>query len=288
MTERPFRFGVNLVTTGHAGEWTATCRRAEELGYDVIAVPDHLGMPAPFPSLVAAAAVTTRPRLGTFVLNAGFWNPALLARDVAGTDALTGGRLELGLGAGYVRAEFDAAGIDYGTGGSRLEHLATTVTSLRERLADPDHAPRPVQRPVPLMLGGHGERTLRLAAREADIVSFTGASADRDGALALVPPDVLADRIALVRAEAGDRDPELNLLIQAVEVTDDPQATERLRAYAPGMDAATFAALPTVAVGTAEAIGEKYRALRAAHGVGYLTVLEPSMEAFAEVISLLR
>ncbi len=86
---RPFRFGVNLLTPSPAADWRAKCRRAEELGYDVILVPDHLGMVAPFPALIAAAEATERPRLGTFVLNAGFWNPVLLAREVAATDALT-------------------------------------------------------------------------------------------------------------------------------------------------------------------------------------------------------
>lgn len=89
----PFRFAVSMLTPGTGEEWRARCRRAEELGYDLILVPDHLGMPAPFPALVAAAEATTRPRVGTFVLNAGFWNPTLLAREVTTTVALTGGRL---------------------------------------------------------------------------------------------------------------------------------------------------------------------------------------------------
>jgi hypothetical protein len=93
---RPFRFGVNLLSVASRDEWAAKCQQAEQLGYDVVLVPDHLGAPAPFPALVAAAEATERPRLGTFVLNAGLWNPALLAREVATTDQLTGGRLELG------------------------------------------------------------------------------------------------------------------------------------------------------------------------------------------------
>ncbi len=91
-----FRFGVNMLTIETGEAWRDRCRRAEALGYDVLLVPDHLGMPAPFPTLVAAAEATERPRVGTFVLNAGFWNPALLAREVATCDQLTGGRLELG------------------------------------------------------------------------------------------------------------------------------------------------------------------------------------------------
>lgn len=125
---RPFRFGVNLMSPAPAGEWRAKCRRAEELGYDVILAPDHLGMPAPFPALVAAAEATERPRLGTFVLNAGFWNPALLAREVATTDALTDGRLELGLGTGYVQAEHETAGLP---GVRRVS--AWTISGVRSR-----------------------------------------------------------------------------------------------------------------------------------------------------------
>ncbi len=87
-------------------------------------------MGAPFPAVVAAAEATERPRVGTFVLNAGFWNPALLAREVATVDALTGGRLELGLGTGYVKAEHDAAGLPWGAPGERVDHLRRTVEEL--------------------------------------------------------------------------------------------------------------------------------------------------------------
>lgn len=112
---REFRFGVNFLSPGTADEWAAKCRRAESLGYDVLLVPDHLELPAPFPSVLAAAQAAERPRVGTFVLNAAFWNPVLLARDVVSTAQLTGGRLELGLGTGYVRDEFEEAGIEFGT-----------------------------------------------------------------------------------------------------------------------------------------------------------------------------
>ncbi|MYR59881.1 TIGR03621 family F420-dependent LLM class oxidoreductase, partial [Streptomyces sp. SID625] len=167
---RPFRFGVNLLDPASAGEWRAKCRRAEELGYDVILVPDHLGWVAPFPALVAAAEATERPRLGTFVLNAGFSNPALLAREVATTDALTDGRLELGLGTGYVREEHERAGLPWGTPGERVTHLRRTVEELDRLLGSPDHRPRAAQQPrVPLLIGANGDRMLRLAAEHADI-----------------------------------------------------------------------------------------------------------------------
>jgi alkanesulfonate monooxygenase SsuD/methylene tetrahydromethanopterin reductase-like flavin-dependent oxidoreductase (luciferase family) len=95
MTFRPFRFGVSLLSGGTPAAWQSKVQQAADLGYDVVQVPDHLGMSAPFPALVSAASVLG-PRLGTFVLNAGFYRPALLARDVAETSRLLEGRLELG------------------------------------------------------------------------------------------------------------------------------------------------------------------------------------------------
>src|ERR1700754_4676440 len=106
MTDHPFRFGISLFNVGSRSAWRARVREVEDLGYDVLQVADHLGMAAPFPALVAAADVTSI-RLGTFVLNAGILHPAYLARDVADVYRLTDGRLELGLGAGYVQAEFE-------------------------------------------------------------------------------------------------------------------------------------------------------------------------------------
>ncbi|WP_461077836.1 TIGR03621 family F420-dependent LLM class oxidoreductase [Streptomyces deserti] len=182
-----------------ADEWRAKCRRAEELGYDVILVPDHLGMPAPFPALVAAAEATERPRLGTFVLNAGFWNPALLAREVATTDALTGGRLELGLGTGYVRAEHDTAGLPFGSPRERVEHLRRTVEDLDRLLTSKEHRPRPVQKPrVPLLIGANGDRMLELTAEHADIAAFTGARSvpgSTTGQLTAISAEELDERV---------------------------------------------------------------------------------------------
>lgn len=177
------------MTTPDVGEaWRARCVRAEALGYDVILVPDHLGMVAPFPALVAAAAATERPRLGTFVLNAAFWNPALLAREIATTDALTGGRLEVGLGAGYVREEHERAGLEFLPPGERVGHLIRTVTELDRLLGDEVELPRPVQLPrPPLLIGGNGDRVLRLAAEHAEIAAFTGGRATKEGGRACSP-----------------------------------------------------------------------------------------------------
>ncbi|MFG2343171.1 LLM class F420-dependent oxidoreductase [Streptomyces phaeochromogenes] len=289
---RPFRFGVNLMSPVPADEWRAKCRRAEELGYDVILAPDHLGMPAPFPALVAAAGATERPRLGTFVLNAGFWNPALLAREVATTDALTGGRLELGLGTGYVQAEHETAGLPWGAPGERVDHLRRTVEELERLLGSEDHQPKSVQTPrVPLLIGANGDRMLRLTAEHADIAAFTGARTRDGGVLEPIAAEELDERVALYRKlAAGRAEPaELNLLIQIVTVTDDPGAAiQPWLSRIPQLTEQQVLELPIVLVGTLDDIVERVRAQRDRFGFSYLTVLEPSMEAFAPVIARLR
>ncbi|MCK1797990.1 TIGR03621 family F420-dependent LLM class oxidoreductase [Streptomyces sp. XM4193] len=286
----PFRFGINMLAPPDRAAWAAQCRTAESIGFDVLLVPDHLGMPAPFPSLVAAAEATERPRVGTFVLNAGLWNPALLAREVATTDRLTGGRLELGLGAGYVKAEHDEAGLPFGTPGERVDALTHLVTELERLLDDPDHAPAPVQSPLPLLLGGNGDRLLRLAARHARTAAFTAARqvpGAAPGTLGLIAPQALAERLAVYRGfEAGRSQPaELNLLVQKVEITGDRRAAaERLAELGPGLSVDQLLDHPGLLLGTAAQIAEQLRAHRERFGFSYFTVLSPDMRAFAPVV----
>ncbi|WP_261567927.1 TIGR03621 family F420-dependent LLM class oxidoreductase [Frankia gtarii] len=289
---RSFRFGVNMLAVSAPGEWSATARRAEELGYDVLLVPDHLGLPAPFPALVAAGAATGL-RLGTFVLNAAFHNPALLARDVATTDVLTAGRLELGVGTGYVAEEFAAAGIPFGTAKDRVDTLERVIDAVYEALADPAVVPRPVQQPVPLVVGGNGDRMLRLAARRADIAAFSAAAFDPANPSNLRPlsGEAFAERIAFFDRVAGDRagEVERNLLLQAVTVTDDRAAA--LAAWVPRLphlSAEEIPTVPTLLAGTVEQIADQVRGLRERFGITYFTVLQPALEAFAPIIAALR
>ncbi|OKI01965.1 F420-dependent oxidoreductase [Streptomyces sp. CB02923] len=292
---RPFRFGVNMLTIASGSAWRRKCRRAEDLGYDVVLVPDHLGRPAPFPALVAAAEATERPRLGTFVLNAGFWNPALLAREVATTDLLTGGRLELGLGTGYVRAEHDTAGLPWGAPGERVAHLTHTVEELERLLGDAEHEPKAAQRPrPPLLIGGNGPRMLRLAARYADIVAFTGGRAapgKPEGTLELLTPDALDATLTAYHKAATDRatPAELNILVQQVLVTDDRRATAReIADHGIGVDEEQALRVPTFLIGTASQMAEQLREHRERYGFSYITVLDPFMEAFAPVVEELK
>jgi probable F420-dependent oxidoreductase len=276
---RAFRFGVNMTSVGSRSEWTAKCQRAEELGYDVILVPDHLGMGAPFPSVMHAATVTSRPQLGTFVLNAGFFNPVLLARDVFAVSSFTEGRFELGLGAGYVRAEFEEAGLGWPSAGERVSHLERAVAKVMEKDWE-----------MPLLIGGNGDRVLRLAAQHAHTVAFAGLKAvPGEPPLAFLQPDELLERVEFVRAEAGDRSYESNLLVQGVVPTDDraAKAAELREQYSMDLTVEQILELPALLLGTPEEIAEQIRAQRDRFGFTYYVVLEPSLEDFAPVMKLL-
>ncbi|WP_030435230.1 TIGR03621 family F420-dependent LLM class oxidoreductase [Actinoplanes subtropicus] len=281
MPERPFRFGVALTAVRSRASWLEQVRRAADLGYDVLQIPDHLGLAAPFPALVAAAEATSTMRLGTFVLNAALYHPWVLARDVADTYRLTGGRFEWGLGTGYLEHEFAAAGLPFGSGAERLRRLAETLREVRERLAAEPDRPEP-----PVLLAGAGRRLLELAGREADIVGFSIQAAVSPG---VSPERALGDRIGVVRAAAGDRFAglELNLIVGAVG-RERSELDLTIARAATGLPDDELLGLPSVLCGSKEEIADRLRRYREQFGLTYYGVLEPHMTAFAPVIPLLR
>ncbi|WP_394360209.1 LLM class F420-dependent oxidoreductase [Amycolatopsis sp. SB7-3] len=286
------KFGVNMVVPESRAAWVEKCRKAEDLGFDVIGAADHLGMAPPFPALVLAAEVTNRPRLNTFVINTAFYNPVLLARDVTGTDQFTEGRLELGLGAGYVKAEFEAAGMEFPRAGKRVDHLENTIKALKRLYADENHKPPTVQKPgPPLMIAGRGDRLLTLAAEHADIIGFTGTAAVPDGgALAVDDAAGIEERVNFVRGKLNGRAVEFNILSHFVAVVEDRRkGLESLRELLDGkLTVEQLAELPTALVGTHEQIAEQILAHRERFGFTYFTVLEHNMDALAPVIESLR
>ncbi|HEX5533073.1 MAG TPA: TIGR03621 family F420-dependent LLM class oxidoreductase [Actinomycetales bacterium] len=222
-------FGVSLRDWSRIEDLVAAARAAEDNEMDVVTVPDHLGGWAPFQLLAAAAAVTSRVRLRTYVLDSYFWNPALLAREVATLDRLSGGRVEVGIGAGHMRHEHEAAGLPFPGTRQRWWHTEQVVTELRERLED-DHKPEPVQRPVPIMMAAMGEQGLSTAARMADIVGLAGllqVPGQQPGTFTMAGSAVTEERVELVRDVAGreGRSPRLDVLLQWVVLDEDPQAS---------------------------------------------------------------
>ncbi|MEU9605829.1 LLM class F420-dependent oxidoreductase [Streptomyces sp. NPDC048057] len=292
-SQRTFRFGVNMFVPGSRREWSAKCRRAEELGFDVVGVADHLEFSAPFPALVLAAEMTERVRLTTFVLNTPFYNPALLARDVASTDQFADGRLELGLGAGYVKAEFDTAEMPFPSGGKRVEQLERTVTTLRRLFADTTYLPRPAQPSgPPLLIGGWGDRLLRLAAEHADIIALTGGWANATGdVLHLAGTAQMDERIAYLRGLLGDRADavELNIMVQQVIPPAERAAVpDRFDSLLPPDATDRPEDLPGFLIGTPAEMAQQIKERRERYGFTYFTVMEHDMENFAPVLAELR
>ena len=302
--ERPFRFGLQLTDASGPEAWTARARQAEDLGFDVIVVPDHIveGAPAPLAALGFLAAATDRIRVGTMVLNNDFRHPALLAREAAMLDQLSNGRLELGVGAGHAAPEYREVGLPFDPAPVRVERLEAAVAILR-RLFDGEtvtvdgphyrlHEYRlwPARCPT-LLVGGNGDRVLRLAATAADVVGFTGLGRTRpDGRRH--EPQWVADQIDakadLVRAAAGARLPglELSALVQHVAITADREAAvEPISAWT-GTDPATLLAAPYLLVGTAHQIVEQLHEARARWGFSYFVTRDA--EATAPIIEALR
>lgn len=283
-----FRFGVSLRGVDGPAEWAAKCRRAEELGYDAITVPDHLGpnRPSPFPALAVAATVTERPRVGPLVLNVPFYNAALLARDVAATARLSGGRLDLGLGSGHMKAEFDDAGLEFQRAGERVAFLGKTVEELRRRLDDEG-----VAQP-PLLLAGNSDAVLDLAARHADIVGFAGLRqlpGKPPGTFTIDGPERMDERVAFVRERAGGRAIEFNMLVQKVFVTEDPHSeVQAWKDESIELSVDELLDTPQLLAGTVEEIAAQLRERRDRYGFSYFTVFEAELEKFAPVIELLR
>ena len=307
MAVRPFRFGVTAPTPSGGTNWAERARRVEQLGYSMLVVPDHFrDHLAPVPALVAAALATTRLRVGSLVFSNDFRHPAVLAKEAATIDVLSGGRFELGLGGGWLRAEYDQAGIPFDAPGTRIERLEEAVTIIKgllagERvtfagrhytIADLEGRPTPVQRPhPPIAIGGGGRRTLSLAAREASIVGLVP-RARRDGSgldLSDLSDAATREKLEWVRSAAGARfdSLEINALIQAVVVAD--QRMTAADQLASRFKVAREVVLGTVyvAVGTIEEICETLRQRRERHGISYLTVFERDMEAFAPVVERL-
>ncbi|WP_424921909.1 TIGR03621 family F420-dependent LLM class oxidoreductase [Streptomyces sp. wa1] len=287
VNDRPFRFGVGIFSPRSRKEWVEKMRLAEELGYDTVSVSDHLYMPAPLPTLVLAAEATERVRLGTLVLNTTFYQPAVLARDIETIHRYSGGRVEVGLGAGYDRKQFDAAGLPWTGAAERVAHLEETVLKLKDSGADAGREPAPR-----IMIAGRGDRVLQLAAREADIIAFTGTARVRDGeGLRLGNLAEITDRVRLVHDLLGERvqDVELNIPIHRVLLPGtDTAAVSDVWQNTLDLEPDELSELPSLLIGTPEECAEQLRARRKRFGITYFSVLEPEMMAFSKVIEAMR
>ncbi len=305
---RPFRFGVQAYGPADPVGWAEQARRAEDLGYSTLTVADHLdNQLAPIPALVAAADATSTLRIGTLVLANDYRHPVVCAREAATVDLLSAGRLELGLGAGWMTSDYEHAGFSLHSPATRVDRLAEAVAVIKPllegkqvtyrgdqyRIRGLDGRPLPVQRPrPPLLIGGGGRRVLSLAAREADIVGLNpdlraGVIDTRAGPDATV--DATDRKIGWIREAAGDSfsDIELHVRIHIASVSE--HRDEVADAVAPGfgISAAEALASPHALVGTESQIIEQLLQRRERWGLSYVGLSADVLDEMGPVVARL-
>ncbi len=308
---RKFRFAVQLSKgpEATARSWADQAKKAEDLGYSTLLMPDHFGdQLAPVPALVAAADATSSLRVGTLVFDNDYRHPMVLAKEAATLDLLSAGRLELGLGAGWMRSDYEESGIAYDPPGVRVDRFAEGVAVVAGLLESDapfsfsgkhysvnGHSlrPRPVQRPrPPLILGGGGRRVLTIAGQWADIVSINVDLRAGTGGPETAPnasPDATRQKIAWVKEAAGDRfdDIELNCLIGFALITDDRQKIIDAMAPTFGIDPSDALHVPLGLIGTLDEMVEELQWRREEYGISYFSIEGDSWEALAPVVTAL-
>ncbi len=308
--DRRFRFGVIVNHVDSGAAFTTIAKRAEDFGYSSLFVPDHfVDHPlAPVPALAAAAAVTTSLRIGPLVLGNDYKHPVVLAREAATLDLLSSGRLELGIGAGWMTVDYEASGIPLDPAGVRIRRLEESIKVLKGLFADGpfsfagdyytvtelDGQPKPVQRPhPPFIIGGGGPRILGVAAREASIVGInaflrSGVPESADSVRSLTP-QATDQKLEWLRAAAGDHfdDLELQTLVGFVLSTDDRESIAHGMAAAFGVSPEDALAAPVTLVGTQEQMVETLEMRRERWGMSYAVIPSESLEVFAPIVARL-
>jgi probable F420-dependent oxidoreductase len=305
---RPFRFAAQLDKAGSRKEWADAARKVEELGYSTLTMPDHFGdQLAPVPGLMAVADATTTLRIGTLVWDNDYKHPLVLGKEAATLDLLSDGRLEFGLGAGWMKTDYEQSGIPYDTPAVRVDRFEEALVVLKGlwgegpfsyegthyRISNHDGLPKPLQRPhPPIVIGGGGRRVLSIAARHADIVSVNPNLKEGLGGPETAPnatPAATARKLEWVKEAAGDRfdDIELNVLIGFTLVTDKPGAVADAMAPAFGISSDEALHVPLCLIGTIDSMVEELQRRREEWGFSYIGFDGGSWEAMAPVVARL-
>ena len=305
---RPFRFGFSLDGLDGPAEIAARARRAEDMGYSSVVMTDHFDdRHGPLVAMTAVALATTTLKVGTLVLANDYRHPAVLAKELASLDVVSGGRLEIGIGAGWMASDYEQAGLGFDRPGVRIERLDEAVTVLEGcfgegpfdfeghhyRISGLESWPKPVQKPrPPLLMAGGGPRMLALAARRADIVGMnpslhSGAIDEHAGPTATA--EATNHKLAVMEEAAGDRfdSIELQTRVHLALVTDDRHALASAAAPAFGISAEQALASPHALVGTVDECVATVEGWRERWGVSYISFVGDSAEAMAPVVERL-
>lgn len=304
---RTLRFGVVTNVAEDARAWREKAKRIEGTGFDTLVMGDHLGTRfAPVPALTAAADATERLRIGTTVFCNEWRNPVLLARDIATLDLLSDGRIEVGIGSGWRKEEFDQLGIDFDTPGPRVERLEEAVKIMRGIWSvDPfsfhgrhfQVGPlkgelRPLQQPhPPILMGVGGPRSIRIAGRLADIVHLTPTTRSDGGGID--PNDATYEafrrKCELIdqATEGRGTNPERGVVTMGVAIDEDVSAVAKRIGWSIGDHTGSMLGGPTFLAGGPASVAEDILRYREELGISYFVVLEYAIDAMAEVLKRL-
>ena len=306
---RTFRFGIQTSRAGSAEEWAAKARRIEELGFSSLFIPDHFGDQfAPLIALQAAADVTSSLRLGTLVLDNDYRHPLVLAKEWATLDILSNGRVEAGLGAGWMKSDYDESGMSYDTPGARIDRFKEGIAIIKGlftnegpfsfagkhyTITNAQPLPRPVQKPhPPILIGAGAKRMTRIAARNADIVSVNFSLAEgvvNPVVAATGTADATREKIGWMRDAAGAHFDQLELscTIFVTIVTDDRQGMAERIAQGFGLPGTDVLRSPHLLVGTVDQITDDLQRRREEFGFSYIVFSGDVFEQTAPVVKRL-
>ncbi len=303
---KPFRFGVQITSPGDSRSWIDQARKIESLGYDTATMPDHFdGQLAPMPALQLVLDSTTTLRAGALVFDNDYKHPVVLAKELATMDVLSDGRVEVGLGAGWMMSDYEQMGMQYDRAGIRIDRFVEGLAVIKGAMADGpfsfegdhytitnyDGLPKPLQGPCPpILIGGGGKRVLSIAAREADIVGVNAslhAGVVGAEAIATMTEESTIEKVRIVAEAAGDRinDIEMNIRTFFVSVTDDREAQLDGVAQMIGVDKAMVESSPFAVIGSPAKIVEDLLARREQYGFSYIIVGSGEIEDFAPVVA---
>jgi probable F420-dependent oxidoreductase len=304
----PIRFSLQVASATTGAEWRARARRIEELGFSTMYIPDHFGDQwGPIVGMTVAAEATTTLRVGSLVLDNDYRHPVVIAKELAALDLASEGRLEVGIGAGWMKSDYDESGMPYDRPGVRIERMVEGLEIMKQLWRDgtatfegkhytvtaAQGLPRPHSTPYPkIVIGGGGQKVLSIAAREADIIGVNPSL--RAG---YVGPEVAEtakpanfhQRIQWIREAAGDRfdDIELQVLTFFNQITDDRQTVVENMAALFNLTPEETGDVPIALVGTVEEIVDQIVSRRETYGFSYIVIHEAEMEAFAPIVAKL-
>jgi probable F420-dependent oxidoreductase len=305
---KPFRFGVQTRAASDGKAWRDQARQAEDLGYSTLWMPDHFGDQwGPIVGLTSAADATTTLRVGALVFDNDYRHPGMLAKEMATLDVVSEGRMEFGIGSGWMKSDYDEYGLEYDSPGVRIDRMIEGLAIIKqmwtEGVADFEgkhyrytaavSEPRPVQQPhPPILIGGGGKRMLTYAAKEADIIGFnTKLTAGYVGpeAAAEATAEKFAERVEWVKAAAGDRfdSLELQCWVGFCFVDQDRQQVAEMMAPMFNLTPEDALRVPIVMAGSVDEIVETLQQRREDYGFTYWCVPGDAFEAMAPVVAKL-